>query len=105
MEALAQERRGRLQNAVEAIVALLAAEPGITKVILFGSAARGEVGPASDIDVAVTGLKPEEFMPTWLKVERVANDIPFDLVCLEEAPVALREAIEAEGVIAFQREA
>ncbi|MBX3225326.1 MAG: nucleotidyltransferase domain-containing protein [Labilithrix sp.] len=39
----------------DAVRAAVAATPGLELALVFGSAARGEEGPASDLDVAVLG--------------------------------------------------
>lgn len=84
------------------VLAELAKEYGIDKVILFGSRARGDHLRTSDIDLAVTGgnivrftLAVEEKVPTLLK---------FDIVNLDGmVQNELRESIEKEGVIIYEK--
>jgi hypothetical protein len=70
-------------------------------LILFGSRARGDARHWSDVDVAISPRRP---LPTGLlartreALEESSLLLNVDLVNLEEASPALREAIEQEGV-------
>ncbi len=57
----AQRRRARLESELPKIVERLKAI-GAKKIILFGSLARGDVGPASDIDLIVVLDAPGRFL-------------------------------------------
>ena len=61
---------------------------GAREVYVFGSAARGESGEHSDVDLAVSGLPPQVFF----KAMGQAGDVlgrPLDLIDLdEETPFA-----------------
>ena len=83
-------------------LAALAKQYGAQKMVLFGSRARGDSGPRSDIDLAVYGgdvtrfsLDVDEVIPTLLM---------FDVVDLDE-PVQpeLRSAIQREGVVIYEK--
>ena len=83
-------------------LAALAKQYGAQKMVLFGSRARGDSGPRSDIDLAVCGgdvtrfsLDVDEVIPTLLM---------FDVVDLDE-PVQpeLRAAIQREGVVIYEK--
>lgn len=71
------------------------------RVFLFGSRARGEAHPASDIDI---GVLPEEPFPTGLlaelreALEESAIPQTVDLVDLSEADAEFRARVLAEGV-------
>lgn len=71
------------------------------RVWLFGSAARGEAGPTSDVDVAVEAAEP---LPPGLLAgirERLEESpiVPkVDLVDMSEASAAVRAAIMREGL-------
>ena len=71
------------------VVEVLAAHPGVERIRLFGSRARGDHDPTSDVDFAV---------------DEAATLSPFDLVWTDEAPDALRSRIDAEGVTLYDRE-
>ncbi len=75
---------------------------GIEKIILFGSRARGDHSPRSDIDIAVKGgditnfaFDVEDETPTLLK---------FDVVDLDR-PVQddLLDSISKEGVVIYEK--
>ncbi|GAB6066984.1 nucleotidyltransferase domain-containing protein [Methylothermus subterraneus] len=71
------------------------------QLILFGSRARGDFCPASDIDVAI---KAESPLPPWLLAEMRElmenSPLPFkvDLIDYARAPEDLKRAIDAEGI-------
>ena len=93
-EARATDARARLPQ----IVALLVAEFGARRVILFGSLAEGRFGAASDIDLAVEGLRGDWFA-AWSAAERLLPGFRLDLVPLEAARPILRAAIERGEVL------
>lgn len=87
------------------VVERLAAHPGVERVRLFGSRARGDHGPWSDVDFAIDA-------PTLAHADRarLAADAdeaptlyPFDLIWTDNAPQALRARIDAEGVPLYVR--
>ncbi len=58
-------------------------QQGASEVYLFGSAARGDMHPRSDVDFAVRGIRPEMFY----RVTALAEDLlglPLDVVDLDE---------------------
>jgi uncharacterized protein len=76
---------------------------------LFGSAARGETGPLSDVDVAI--LFEEEVAPearlelAAALVEELERGAPrVDLVILDEAPPALRHRVLLDGILLLERD-
>jgi predicted nucleotidyltransferase len=70
------------------------------RVILFGSRARGDADPRSDIDVAVAGpaMTREEWLRVLASLEAMETLLPIQAVRLEEAPERLRQRIHSEGV-------
>jgi predicted nucleotidyltransferase len=92
-------------DAVQRLVAQLSAEPSVRRVILFGSRARGEAQPRSDVDLAVEA--PAASVRDWLRLADIAEDaetlLSIDLVRLEQAPPDLRERIQAEGRVLYER--
>ncbi len=71
---------------------------GVTRVILFGSVARGEADEDSDLDLAVEGLPAARLFEAMARGLRAAGR-PVDLLRLEEAPATLRERVLAEGEV------
>ncbi len=96
-----RRRRGRYLKALEAarrIALRLKREFGAQKVYLFGTCTDPDrFRLTSDIDIAVSGLKPELFFKAWAAVEEEVEFL-VDLVALEDAPPTLRRRIEREGV-------
>ena len=68
------------QRIHQAATALL--ESGAREVYVFGSAATGRATPASDVDLAVSGLPPELFFRAMSKAA-IALGRPVDLVDLD----------------------
>ena len=79
---------------------ILRREFGAEKVYLFGSHAWGpEIRPDSDLDLAVTGLPPEQLVAAHVKLSDVsAYDI--DLVLLERMTAVLQNRIRQSGILA-----
>ena len=61
---------------------------GAQEVYLFGSHARGEAVPESDLDLAVRGMPPEHFYRAVGEV-LCALSVPADVVDLDESGPAL----------------
>lgn len=72
---------------------------GAEKVLLYGSRARGDHRPRSDVDVAVFGL-PEDQKNAFVDgVEGLPTLLDFDLVFVEEnTSAALLRNIEKDGI-------
>ena len=94
-----------LPEAVRRTVARLSAEPAVRRVILFGSRARGDARPRSDVDLAVEA--PGASAGEWLRLADIIEDadtlLSVDLVRLEEAPEDLHRRILAEGRTLYER--
>ncbi|MBY0759082.1 nucleotidyltransferase family protein [Sellimonas caecigallum] len=75
---------------------------GIQKVILFGSRARGDFKPTSDIDLAVSGGNIARFA---LDVdEETSTLLKYDIVDLERTmQPELRESIQREGKTLYEK--
>jgi predicted nucleotidyltransferase len=85
----------------ERLAKILADEYGVERVYLFGSFAWGKVvRPDSDIDLAVEGLPPRQFLKAYGQLER-ATHYAFDLVPLENASSRLREQILKLGMLVY----
>ena len=89
-----------IPDSVRPLVARLSAAPGVRRVVLFGSRARGDHRPRSDVDLALDapGLADAD----WLRLHADADDARtlyhVDLVRLDRVPDRLRQRIEREGV-------
>ena len=90
------------------IVDVIGSRLGVVAVYLFGSTARGDARPDSDVDVAVLFDRPQ---PPTLDAPRFAleGDLeralgkPVDLIVLNDAPVDLRIRVMREGCLLVDR--
>lgn len=74
------------ERALELIRATLRQSPRVSGAIVFGSRAKGNAQPASDVDIALEGLTDA------LDAERVAS-------ALEELPLPYRFDVTALGAV------
>ena len=78
---------------------------GVVLAYLFGSMARGEDGPISDVDIAVLFSKEPSREEAWDAMLRLPEEVSrvlgrqADVVVLELAPVTLRFAVIDEGSV------
>lgn len=92
------------ENTVERLRAVLR-EQGVVVAYLFGSAARGDAGPMSDVDVAVLFGHELTRAEAWDAMLRLGAEVSLtlgqeaDLVVLEIAPPTLRFAVIDEGLL------
>jgi predicted nucleotidyltransferase len=91
-----RERRERLQAALPAVVRRLVREFGVTRVLLFGSLARGEAGLESDVDLLVEGLPAERLFEATAMLSREL-DADVDLVLRAAARPAVLDRALSEG--------
>lgn len=74
----------------------------ITRVLLFGSRARGDYKERSDIDLAVTGGKVDLF--AIIVDEETSTLLKYDVVNLDASiQEELLESIQKEGVIIYEK--
>ncbi|HJA72569.1 MAG TPA: nucleotidyltransferase domain-containing protein [Candidatus Lachnoclostridium stercoravium] len=80
----------------------LAEKYGVNKVILFGSRARGDYRPKSDIDLAVQGGDTVRFS---LDVdEETSTLLKYDIVDLDASvQKELLESISKEGIVIYEK--
>ena len=74
----------------------------ITKIILFGSRARGTNTERSDIDIAVYGGKFDDFF--WDVKEKINSLLIFDVI-QADASISddLKQEIKKDGVIIYEK--
>lgn len=82
-----------------------AAWPELKLAVLFGSTARGQARPKSDVDLGVLldPYSPELRFQVEAELGRAAGR-PVDVILLDDAPPLLRFEIAREGILLFQRE-
>jgi len=78
-----------------------AAVPDLQAVYMFGSRARGDAGPKSDLDLAVLADKRLPELQRWALQERLAQlaHMDVDLVDLRRASTVLRVQVLASGQV------
>ena len=69
------------------------------KIIMFGSAARDEMGPNSDVDLLVVMETDEQALHAAARIS-AAIDHPFPLDILVFKPSELKASLERKGVFA-----
>ncbi len=76
-------------------------EFGAQKVLLFGSCLE-DIESARDIDIAVSGIKPQEFFEYYGKVSMAVDD-EVDIVDMEDVREHLYRRILAKGKLIYER--
>ena len=87
-------------------LAALARKHGAEKLVLFGSRARGDNTPTSDIDLAVYGMPEADRSAFWWDVDELPTLLEFDLIHISpDLNAALLNRIEQEGRVLMDRTA
>jgi uncharacterized protein len=81
--------RGQLRRVGEKIAEL----PGVEKVILFGSYARGNPTPDSDVDLLVVWNTRRPRTERWMAVSRVFSRRPFPMDIVVRTPRQIKDAL------------
>ena len=98
-EAHARARAAEALARLPAVVEVLVQRFGARRVVLFGSLATGRFSDASDIDLAVEGIR-DRWFEAWEAAERrLAPEFRLDLLPLELARPAIRAAIASGRVL------
>lgn len=96
MEVAKRRRKARL--VARKAATLLKDEYGAKKVYVFGSLARYRgFSLWSDVDIAVSGIRPERFFEAVGAVIGLSSEFKIDLVDLESCPAAMQRSIKATG--------
>lgn len=97
---------GLSDTILEAITAVLARNPRIEQVILFGSRAKGTHRPGSDIDIALKGpeLALDDILNFSIALDELGLPLRFDLVLYDRIKEqALREQIQKTGQVLLSK--
>lgn len=90
---------------LNSLICRLAELPYVDKIILFGSRARGDARPRSDIDLAVSA--PGATSQQWVQLVDLVQESPtllaIDLIWYEEAGEELKTKIRQEGKVLYDR--
>lgn len=92
-----------VRKRIDAVSEILAEDFGASKIVLFGSFARAEASPGSDVDLLVSGIPTERIIQATVAAERIVGDANVDLVPVESARPAVRERADSEGVVLYGR--
>lgn len=91
--------RADVRARVVTAAGLLVSQFGAKRVVLFGSLARGDASPGSDVDLLVEGLSTDVFWDAAAAVDRVLIDVPVDLVPAHLARPEVLERAREEGEV------
>lgn len=85
---------------------VIAAATSPARVIAFGSVARGEAGPDSDLDLLVIERDVDDVAAESARLRRVVGNIgvPVDLIVFDEALAARRAVVPGTLVHSAMRE-
>ena len=88
------------------ITSLLRAElhrfPEVRAAYLYGSRARGDYSPQSDIDIAIDapGMTPQNFAQLWSAIDALPIAYPLDCIWLQALPESrLKVQVERDGLV------
>lgn len=81
--------RGQLKRVGEKIAEL----PGVEKVILFGSYARGNPTPDSDVDLLVVWKTRRPRTERWMTVSKLFSRRPFPMDIVVRTPRQIKDAL------------
>jgi len=98
-------RFGLPDTAIESICSVLARHPGVEKAVLYGSRAKGNFKPASDIDLTLYGdtLGLPELGMIAEELDDLLSPYQIDLSIFSLIDHAkLREHIERAGVVFYR---
>lgn len=91
-------------NEIYAAAALLGKKYKAEKIVLFGSRARGDESPRSDIDLAVFSM-PEENQPLFYdEIEQLPTLFKFDVIFISKSTNSdLLKNIERDGIVIMDK--
>ncbi len=93
------QRQERAWELARQVATLLREQFGATRVVVFGSLAhQAWFSPCSDIDLAAWGIPADRFYRAVAAVISISPDFKVDLVDPEDCQLAVRRAIEREGI-------
>ena len=77
----------------------------IDRIIVFGSRARGDNGPRSDIDLAINARSAKEYFEMKDALDDIDTLLMFDLVDLNSSSLSadLLDEIKRDGVVIYEK--
>ena len=102
---LTDDRTVSMHPVIEELTARLSCVPEVERIVVFGSRARCDAEPRSDIDLAVEC--PQASREVWSAIREKVWDartlLFIDLVRLDRAPGALKHRVLTDGVVLYER--
>ena len=93
-----QIRRERASEIAHQAASILREEFSATKVVLFGSLVHQRwFSATSDVDLAVWGLRSQDYFLAVARLQEISPDFKVDLVDMNNCPDKLKTTISAEG--------
>ncbi|NTW25443.1 MAG: nucleotidyltransferase domain-containing protein [Lentimicrobium sp.] len=94
---------GLLKGDLETITTIIRSIPGINKVVVFGSRAKGAQRPGSDIDLAVWSISTDHVMTLSGKLnDETLLPYTFDVISYDDiSNEALKAHINRVGVVIY----
>lgn len=98
-------KSGLTETELDAIKSVFTATSAITRVILFGSRAKGTAKPYSDIDLAIEGLDKEiEVAEVTMKLDELPLPYKFDVKPMTAIQhVSLKAHIKRVGMTIYRK--
>ena len=94
-----QQDRQALLEQVRKAAMVLKSQFGIERVVVFGSLAHAAwFSPDADVDLAVEGLRAEDYWQVWRVAEEIIGDRSVDLIDLATAGTSVVLAIQRHGI-------
>lgn len=87
------------------VISVLEKTPNISEIILFGSRAKGNYTPGSDVDLALKGtsLGLNDILDVSVEIENLFLPYKFDLIIYSQInEKALLEHIERVGIVLYK---
>ncbi len=85
---------------------LFASRPEVQRAIVFGSRARGDAEPRSDVDLIILAPEatPEQWVDLWYKLKEDSETLlAIDVFRWEEASEELKQRVLADGEVLYER--
>lgn len=95
-------RTGLSERVTDLLRAELHRFPEVRAAYLYGSRARGDYSPQSDIDIAIDApdMTPQSFAQLWSVIDALPIAYPLDCIWLQAFPESpLKVQVERDGVV------
>ncbi len=94
-----------IQSLITKITSSITETKGIEKIILFGSRARGDADPKSDIDVAIIcpNITDRDWLDICDRVENIDTLLEINLIRFDSASKKLQNKILQEGITLYEQ--